>query len=153
MRLPDLRGVVVNGTAFVDLGGKAQSRYISEVLAKQKAERDKLDPGAMRPDERRRLDAAEAELAKAQTQHDAAAARWTDLRVRAWRAQTATGVQDVARRVLHPAPNQAAVDDAEMAKTRAVAALQATLIERTRELHRVDSARWWRRLDAERVTR
>ncbi len=153
MRLPNLRDVTIEGVPFVDAGGRAQSRYISEVLAKQKAEQDKLDPGAMRPDERKRLDAAEAELAKAQAEYDAAAARWTTLKVDRWRAQTATGVQDVARRVLHPAPSQAAVDDAEMAKTRAEAALQATLIERTRELHRVDGARWRRRLEAERVTK
>ena len=153
MRLPDFSNVIIDGTPFVDAGGRRQQRYISEVLAKQKAEQDKLDPGAMRPDERKRLDAAEAELAKAQAEYDAAAARWTRLKVDRWRAQAATGVQDVARRVLHPAPNLAAVDDAEMAKTRSEAALQATLIERTRELHRVDGARWWRRHEAGRVTK
>lgn len=145
MRLPNLRDVTIEGVPFVDAGGRAQSRYISEVLAKQKAEQDKLDPGAMRPDERKRLDAADTALAKAQAEYEAAAARWTKLKVDRWQAQHATGMLDAGRRVLHPAASQAAVDDADMVKTRAEAALQAALIGRTREYQRVDDARWFRR--------
>ncbi len=117
MKLPNLRDVTIDGTPFVDAGGRAQSRYISEVLAKQVAEQGKLDPGALTPAERERLDKAEAKLAEAMAASDTAAQRWVELSGRRWKAQHERSlINGVVKKVMGSHPSEAAIAIAEEAK-------------------------------------
>ncbi len=151
MRLPDLRGVVIDGVAFVDAGGRAQSRYIGAVQDAHKAKLAESDPGALSRAEIERLDAAEARLGEAQAAHDSAVATWTDLKVRRWQAQHERSlVNGVVQRVMRNVPGESEVAGAEQAKEATEHALQQTLIATNRERQVVDAARWWRRRQAER---
>lgn len=152
MRLPDLRGVVIDGVPFVDAGGAAQSRYIGALQDAHYAKVAETDPGALTKAERERLDAAEARLAEAQATHDTAGQRWTNLKVRRWQAQHETSlVNGAVQRVTRSIPSEAEIGDAEQAKVAAENELQQTLIWRNKERQAVDAARWVRARQAEGV--
>ncbi len=151
MRIPDLRSAIVNGVPFVDLGGRAQSRHIGAAIDAHKAKLAALDPGALTPAERERLAVAEAKLAEAQAAHDSAAQRWVDLKAARWQGQHETTlVGGIKQRVMRSVPTEADVSTAERGKEATEHALQQTLIVANRERQEIDSARWWRRREAER---
>ncbi|MDP8905432.1 MAG: hypothetical protein M3N29_08990 [Chloroflexota bacterium] len=145
-RIPYMGNVVVDGVPFVDLRGRKQNALIEAELDKQRAEAKKNDPGALTAAERAALDAAEARLAKAQADHDAAVARSNEVRLKRWRAATATSAIDVARRIVQPVATEAALEEATRAKERAEHELHQTLMERNRVYQAVDKARQARRL-------
>ncbi len=152
MRLPDLRNVVVDGVPFVDLGGKAQSRYIASVLDAHNAKLAETDPAALTKAERERLDAAEARLAGAMAAHESAVQRWTDLRLRRWQGQHSQSLVDgIRRKVMGRFPGEVEISSAEQAKESAANELQQVLIGRNAERQAVDGNRWWRRHEAERA--
>jgi len=151
MRLPDLRGVVIDGTPFADCDGRVQNRYIGALEDAHHAKVAETDPGALSRAEIERLDAAEAKLAEAQAAWDSAAQRWTDLKVRRWQGQHETTlVGGIKQKVTRSLPSEADVSGAEQAKVATESVLQQTLIWRNRERQEVDNARWWRRREAER---
>jgi len=142
--------VVVDGVAFADAGGKAQSRFIASVLDAHKAKLAETDPGALSTAERERLDAAEAKLAEAVAAHDTAAQRWVDLKSRRWQGQHERSlVNGVVQRATRSIPSEAEIGDATLAKEAAEHELQRTLIWRNRERQAVDAARWVRSRQAE----
>ncbi len=150
MRLPDFRSVIIDGVAFADAGGKAQSRYITAQIDARKAAMAKADPGALTAAERERLDGAEAKLAEAQAGHDTAVATWTDLRLRRWRGQHERSlINGVVQRVTRSVPTESDVSGAALAKEAAENVLQQTLIWRNKERQAVDAARWFRSRKAE----
>jgi len=143
--------VVVDGVAFADAGGKAQSRFIASVLDAHKAKLAETDPGALSTAERERLDAAKAKLAEAVAAHDTAAQRWVDLKSRRWQGQHERSlVNGVVQRVTRKSiPSEAEIGSAEQAKEATERVLQQALISRTKEGQAVDAARWVRRCQAE----
>jgi len=146
--------VVVDGVAFADAGGKAQSRFIASVLDAHKAKLAETDPGALSTAERERLDAAEAKLAVAQAAHDTAGQRWTDLKVARWQGQHERSlINGVVQRVTRSIPSEAEIGDATLAREAAEHELQRTLIWRNRERQAVDAARWVRSRQAEGLIR
>ncbi len=150
MRLPDFRGVVVDGVPFVNLDGIAQSRYISAQIDAQGAEAAKNDPAALTAAEIERLDMAEAKLAEAMAAHESAAQRWVDLSARRWKAQHERSlINGVVQRVQRSIPTEGDVSAAEQIKLAADNRLQEVLIWRNTERKTVDGARWWRRYEAE----
>ncbi len=151
MRLPDLRYATIDGTPFVDAGGRAQSRYIGALEDAHKSQLAESDPGALSKAERERLDAAEAKLAEAQAAHDSAAQSWTDLKVRRWQGQHETSlVNGIKQKVTRSIPSEADVSSSEQAKVAAESELHQTLVWRNKERQEVDAARRWRRREAER---
>ncbi len=152
MRLPDLRNVTIDGTPFVDAGGRAQSRFIGSVQDDFKAKLAESDPGALTKGEHERLDAAEARLASAMAAHDSAVQSWTDLKVRRWKAQHERSlINGVVQRVTRGIPSEAEIGSAEQVKSAAENELQQTLIWRNKERQAVDAARWFRSRKAEGV--
>jgi len=150
MRLPDFRGVLIDGVAFADAGGAAQSRYIGKIQDEYYRKEAETDPGAMTAAEIERLDVAEAKLAEAQAAHDTAGQRWTDLKVARWQAQHERSlINGVVQRVTRSIPSEAEIGDATLAKEAAEHELQRTLVWRTKEMQAVDAACWVRRRRAE----
>jgi len=154
MKLPNLRDVTIDGTPFADAGGAAQSRYIAEIQDAHYRKEAETDPGALTAAEIERLAAAEARLAEAQAAHDAAAQRWTALKVARWQGQHERSlINGVVKRVTRSIPSEGEIGDADQAKVAAEHELQRTLIWRTREMQAVDAARWVRARQAEGVIR
>jgi len=152
MKIPNMRDVILDGTPFVDLGGRAQSRLIDKALDRQRAELAANDPGALSRGERERLDTAEARLAEVTAQHDAVEKHRTALRVRRWQGLHETTLADgVMKRVTRSIPSEDEVNAAEQDLRVATNSLQEVLVWRNAERQKVDNARWWRRRKAEGV--
>ena len=144
--VPNMSGVTVNGTPFIDLSGRAQTRLIDAELEPQRAADRKNDPGALTDAERARLDEAEQKLAEAQAAFDAAVSVWNSIREERWRASMPRGLFESLRGVVSPPPpSEQALESAYVAKEQAEQELQRVLLWRNRERRAVDNARRARR--------